>query len=508
MKKSIFLLIMIVLFSCNNNPVEDNRSAQVETLEVEQISDITAMCKGKITDKGTGTISQYGIELDDGNGYEKHPRTISSGDHFGVEFVGLIPDKTYRYRAYVDDGAVQYGEEKSFTTLSAFVYTASVDPESITSNSAVISFTGVNKLKEWGFHYSETEVSKNDPVKKEFLDADILFSDLKRNTQYNILPYVIEKGGKTTYLEKIRFTTAKKYADIELADPTIFLYNDTYYLYGTGGDKGFLVYSSTDLQEWKGPAGVREGYALKSGETFGTDWFWAPQVFKYKNSLYMAYAANEQIAIANSDSPLGPFTQSSPFRKISGTTTQIDPYLFIDDSGKPYLYYVRFEVNKPYKIYVAELESDLSDIKTDPLLCVEAESGWEKANPNQSVTEGPTVIKHQNLYYLFYSANYFGNIHYSVGYATSASPTGPWTKYGGNPIIDRLKIGYNGSGHGDLFRDKNGNYKYVFHVHASNSEIHPRKTAIVDIDFVDSESGIQIVTVKKESFKHLQVLLP
>ncbi|HBX44317.1 MAG TPA: beta-xylosidase, partial [Porphyromonadaceae bacterium] len=61
---------------------------------------------------------------------------------------------------------------------------------------------------------------------------------------------------------------------------------------------------------------------------------------------------------------------------------------------------------------------------------------------------------------------------------------------------------------GDLFRDKNGNYKYVFHVHASNSEIHPRKTAIVDIDFVDSESGIQIVTVKKESFKHLQVLLP
>ena len=67
MKKSIFLLIMIVLFSCNNNPVEDNRSAQVETLEVEQISDITGMCKGKITDKGTGTISQYGIELDDGN---------------------------------------------------------------------------------------------------------------------------------------------------------------------------------------------------------------------------------------------------------------------------------------------------------------------------------------------------------------------------------------------------------------------------------------------------------
>ncbi|HBX46982.1 MAG TPA: hypothetical protein DEG28_14030, partial [Porphyromonadaceae bacterium] len=133
----IFLLVLFFFLSCRDNKAPENCPAQVETLEVEQISDITGMCKGKITDKGTGTISQYGIELDDGNGYEKHPRTISSGDHFGVEFVGLIPDKTYRYRAYVDDGAVQYGEEKSFTTLSAFVYTATVDPESITSNSAV-----------------------------------------------------------------------------------------------------------------------------------------------------------------------------------------------------------------------------------------------------------------------------------------------------------------------------------------------------------------------------------
>ena len=40
---------------------------------------------------------------------------------------------------------------------------------------------------------------------------------------------------------------------IELADPTIFLYNNIYYLYGTGGkggdvDQGFLVYKSNDLR--------------------------------------------------------------------------------------------------------------------------------------------------------------------------------------------------------------------------------------------------------------------
>ncbi|HBK31415.1 MAG TPA: hypothetical protein DDZ78_07310, partial [Porphyromonadaceae bacterium] len=145
--------------SCSDNKDPENRPAQVETLESDQISDITAVCKGRITDKGTGTISQYGIELNDGKVYEKHPRTISSGDNFGVEFVGLTPERTYRYRAYIDDGTVQYGEEKSFTTLSAFIYTATVDPASITSNSAVVSFTGVNTLKEWGFHYSETEAT-------------------------------------------------------------------------------------------------------------------------------------------------------------------------------------------------------------------------------------------------------------------------------------------------------------------------------------------------------------
>ena len=348
LRKFITLFTAILFLSCIDNPVEDNRSAQVETLEAEQIIDISVICKGKITDKGTGVIAQYGIELNDGSGYTKLPRTISYANDFRVHLVGLSPDKTYHYRAYVDDGTVQYGAEKTFTTLSAFAYTANIDPNTITSSSAVVSFTLVNHLKEWGFHYSQTEVTKNDPVIKEFLKEDITFSGLKRNTKYNILPYVKDKNNQTAYLEKISFTTAKEYANIELADPTIFFDNGIYYLYGTGGDKGFLVYTSTDLEEWIGPAGVRNSYALKVGETFGTDWFWAPQVFKYNNDIYMAYTANEQIAIAKSVSPLGPFTQSSPYNKISGITTQIDPYVFFDDDGRIYLYYVRFLVNSSF----------------------------------------------------------------------------------------------------------------------------------------------------------------
>lgn len=42
----------------------------------------------------------------------------------------------------------------------------------------------------------------------------------------------------------------KKDAGIYLADPTVFLDNNTYYLYGTSSDKGFLVYESIDLKNW------------------------------------------------------------------------------------------------------------------------------------------------------------------------------------------------------------------------------------------------------------------
>ncbi len=59
--------------------------------------------------------------------------------------------------------------------------------------------------------------------------------------------------------------------------------------------------------------------------------------------------------------------------------------------------------------------------------------------------EGPTVVKLDDLYYLFYSANHFKNIDYAVGYATSTSPYGPWKKHANNPIIHRSIVHENGS---------------------------------------------------------------
>jgi beta-xylosidase len=269
---------------------------------------------------------------------------------------------------------------------------------------------------------------------------------------------------------------AQDSANIFLADPAIFLHKGTYYLYGTVEgrvDEGFQVYTSTDRRQWN-----LAGYALKKGEAFGTKGFWAPQVFQHKDTFYMAYVANEEIAIATSMHPQGPFRQAV-LQPLAAPVKQIDPFVFMDSDGKKYLYHVRLANGN--KIFVAEMTDDLRGIKPATLQeCITATDKWENtANAEWPVTEGPSVFKHRGLYYLVYTANDFRNPDYAVGYATSKSPMGPWQKHSGNPVLNKGMVGQNGPGHGDFFKDGKDQLFYVFHTHFSPQRVGPRKTAMV-----------------------------
>lgn len=295
-----------------------------------------------------------------------------------------------------------------------------------------------------------------------------------------------------------------KVRPIEFADPHIFVENDTYYLYGTGGKDGFLVYVSDDLENWQGPAGASDGYALMKGDSFGTRGFWAPQVFRYDGCYYMVYTADEQIAIARSDSPLGPFRQEQA-KKISGEGRQIDPYIYFE-GDKIYFYHVRLQEGN--KLFVAEMEPDLSDIRAETVqFCFEAlPDTWEDTrNAEWRVAEGPTVLKRGDRYFFIYSANDFRNPDYAVGYAVSDSPGGVWAKYEGNPILDSTIAGCNGTGHGDIFTDREGNLKYVFHYHATDSRVDPRRTAIIDAAFVPDGNGGEILRFDPGSMRRLYI---
>jgi beta-xylosidase len=291
-------------------------------------------------------------------------------------------------------------------------------------------------------------------------------------------------------------------SQILLADPTIFEENGTYYLYGTKEDhsipgEGFLVYTSKNLKTWEGPLGKTDGYALKKGDAFGTRGFWAPQVFKQNGHYYMAYTANENIAIASANSPLGPFKNKG--KALEATVKQIDPFVFFDD-GKVYLYHVRLTAGN--RIFVAEMTEDLSAIKPETLKeCIAAKETWENTtNAEWPVSEGPTVFRNAETYIMLYSVNDFRNPDYSVGVATAKSPFGPWKKSASNPLISTADIGRNGPGHGDLFKNRNTLY-YVLHTHFSQKKVSPRKTAIVKLKFDKKKN---VFKLKSHSFQDLK----
>ncbi len=147
-------------------------------------------------------------------------------------------------------------------------------------------------------------------------------------------------------------------------------------------------------------------------------------------------------------------------------------------------------------VWVAEMTDDLLHLKMETLTkCINVSQEWEKVWPR--VNEGPFVIKHKGLYYMTYSANSFESPMYGVGFATSESPLGPWTKYDGNPIL-QSPGNLVGAGHSALFYGKDGALYKVFHAHNSTESIHPRKMYISKIYFKSGDNGADIMEVDSD----------
>ena len=278
------------------------------------------------------------------------------------------------------------------------------------------------------------------------------------------------------------------------ADPFVLYFEGKYYMYSTTetgkvlvgandfstdtdeGD-GIYVYVSDDLKNWE-----RRGYALKRGDSMGEKWFWAPEVLAYGGKFYMVYASEEHIAIACADHPLGPFKQEN--KRWLRESMAIDGSFLVDDDGTVYLYYVRLDGQN--RIYVAKMKDDLSEIEYEyPDCLISATEPWETLDC--LIAEGPFVLKHKDLYYLTYSCNHTRCIDYAVGYAVSKSPTGPFKKYEGNPIMIR-KGGLIGVGHHSFFKATDGTLMCAYHCHNVNSSyFKPRMSCINTAEFKEVE---------------------
>ena len=271
---------------------------------------------------------------------------------------------------------------------------------------------------------------------------------------------------------------------LTLADPHIMLYDSVYYAYGTSNANGIEVYYSKNLYDWT----KHNQLALNKANVYGEHSFWAPEVYyiSEKGKFYMCYTSEKKVCIAESSSPLGPFTQST--RQPLLDFEAIDNTLLIS-RGKYYMYFSQMEGG--IDIWGVEIDPHTFQPILQTLShCCSPEQKWES---KLGINEGPSVIKESNSYYLFYSANGYQNQNYSVGCAIAQTPLGPWSKIDQNPILTFPKYGNEtlmGVGHGSAFKDINGNWKYVFHAHFSESKVEPRSTYICNLYFSDPQKRI------------------
>jgi len=261
-----------------------------------------------------------------------------------------------------------------------------------------------------------------------------------------------------------------------IGDPFVLRTPDgTYYCYATSAPDGFKAWFSTDLVHW-----TDIGHVYKRGDdSWGESDFWAPEVVLHDGKYFMHYSArwgknqSLRIGVAMADSPAGPFLDVFNRPMFDFGYAAIDGHILIEDDGHKYLYYARdcseniIDGRHESHLYVVELNDDLISLKGEPLLLTRPEQDGElRSGPEWFWNEGPFVLKHSGKYYLMYSANCYAGRDYSVGYAISESPTGPFIKAEHNPVLFTTIPEISGPGHNSVTTSPDGSELFiVYHIH-------------------------------------------
>ena len=248
----------------------------------------------------------------------------------------------------------------------------------------------------------------------------------------------------------------------EIGDPYILSAQGRYYLFATGGTVGYNVWRSDDLRVFSDRQKAFRKADWASGD------YWAPEVYEHQGRYYMFFSARRKadaslrVGVAVASQPEGPYTDPLGRPLFDFGYAAIDASLFIDTDGTPYLYYSRdcsenlVEHRHESHIYVVRLAKDLLSPVGEAQLLTVPDLPWETRSGDWRWNEGPSVLKHQGHYYLYYSANYFATKEYGVGYAVSDSPTGPYVKPADNHLMtffeDERGVRISGPGHNSFFR--------------------------------------------------------
>ncbi len=249
------------------------------------------------------------------------------------------------------------------------------------------------------------------------------------------------------------------------SDPFLLQDRGRYFLYTSSLFDGVAlnvpVTSTLDLATWTAPTD-----AMPSLPPWALDNFfytWSPDVHRFGATYRLYFTAQvkgsspeiECIGSASGASAAGPFTPDpDPFICQEGLGGSIDPRVFVDQSGTPWMLW-KSDQNIGGSDALTTIWSQQLDAGGTTLLgqahpILQPDEPWQG-----TIVEAPDMVEVNGTYLLVYSGNWFNNDHYAIGMARCTTPIGPCQDASSTPFVGSNAQGA-GPGESSFYADQHG----------------------------------------------------
>jgi beta-xylosidase len=279
------------------------------------------------------------------------------------------------------------------------------------------------------------------------------------------------------------------------ADPEIRLFNKQYWIFPTFSapynEQVFLdAFSSNDLINWQKRSHVLDTVNVKWAKRA----VWAPSIVQKKGKYFLFFGANDiqndhengGIGVAVSSKPEGPFTDylGKPLvDKFHNGAQPIDQFVFKDTNGTYYLIYGGWghcniaKLNKNFTGFIPFTDGTI----------------FKEITP-QGYLEGSFMFVKDGRYYFMWSEGGWTGPDYSVAYAISDSPLGPFTRIG--KILQQDSAVATGAGHHSIIQKPGTNKWYiVYHRRPLGETDGNHRQVCIDEMFFDDKGFIKPVKI-------------
>ncbi len=288
------------------------------------------------------------------------------------------------------------------------------------------------------------------------------------------------------------------------ADPEGIIFGNEYWIYPTYSapyDKQvfFDAFSSKDLVTWTKHSKILDTSNVKWAKRA----VWAPSIIQKDGKYFLFFGANDiqsdneygGIGVAVADKPTGPFKdylKKPLIDKFHNGAQPIDQFIFKDN-------------DEYYLIYGGWRHCNIAHLKKDFTGFIPYGDGsiFKEITPENYV-EGPFMFKKDDKYYFMWSEGGWTGPNYSVAYAISDSPFGPFKRIG--KILQQDPKIATGAGHHSVIQNPTTKDWYmIYHRRPLTETDGNSRVTCIDKMFFDENGLIKPVIITNEGVEKQKI---